>query len=263
MHRRPSICSACLAGLLALASTAVRAKTFQFDASHVPSVTLGASNTVSQWRSRVGNALLAPLHGPSNGWTRAVAQNLASGRGRIDFAVAGVASPLHAPDATGIVFYAFAVVRCEAAADLATLLDAPCSARFDPVAWPGDPWTLSTAQLDAEAAYAVNGVATNTFAGASGHQLVEVFWSAPVALDALYFGGAAASPAWNRAWSGELAELILLAAHPTAAERDALWFYANRKWGVPVAATGSGVADTLRSLGVLPGPLFASIVIVR
>ena len=242
---------------------ATRAETFQFDAAHAASLSLGASNTVAQWRSRAGDAILAPLHGPSNGWSHAAARDLETGRGRVDFAVPGVASPLQPANATGAVAYAFAVVRCAAPADFATLFDAPCSARFDATAWPGDPWTLSTVQLDAEAAYAVNGVATNAFAGSTGHQLIEVFWSVPVALDALYVGGAAATPAWSRAWPGELAELVFLAAHPDAAERDALWFYANRKWGVPVAASGAGVAETLRDLGVLPGPLFASIVTVR
>jgi hypothetical protein len=206
---------------------------------------------------------LAPVQGASNGWCHAVARALPANRRSVDLGVEGVASPFQAAGATGTVSYAFAVVRCEAPADFSTLLDAPCSARFEPVAWLDEPWAFSKSQITNTAAYAVNGAATNVFAGTSGLQLVEVFWNAPVAMGGLNVGGAAASPAWNRTWNGELAEILFLAATPTAPERDALWSYAALKWGVPVAATGSDVAETLRSLGVSAGSLYASIVLVR
>jgi hypothetical protein len=254
---------ALLAVAAAAAALAGRAETFQFDAAHAASLTVGTSNVVTEWRARRGSAVLAPVQGASNGWCHAVARALPANRRSVDLGVEGVASPFQAAGATATVSYAFVVVRCEAPADFSTLLDAPCSARFQPVAWPDEPWVLSTSQLTNTAAYAVNGAATNVFAGTSGFQLVEAFWPAPVAMGGLYVGGAAASPAWNRTWDGELADLVFLAATPTAGERDALWSYAALKWGVPVAATGTDVAETLRSLGVSPGSLYASIVLVK
>jgi hypothetical protein len=260
--RGATVCCLVVFGIASATPTA-RSETFQFDAAHAASLTVGTSNVVSEWRARNGSAVLAPVQGASNGWCHAVARALPANKRSVDLGAEGVASPFHAAGATGTVAYAFAVVRCEAPADFSTLLDAPCSARFQPVAWPDEPWVLSTSQLTNAAAYAVNGAATNVFAGTSGLQLVEVFWNAPVAMGGLYVGGAAASPAWNRTWDGELAELVFLAATPTAPERDALWSYAALKWGVPVAAAGSDVAETLRSLGVSPGSLYASIVLVR
>lgn len=255
---------AALLGVAALSTTlAAQAQTFQFDAAHGESLTLGPSGVVSEWRARAGAAALTPAQGSSNGWCHAVARTLSPGRRTLDLAVEGAASPFRAAGATGGVSYAFAVVRCEAPADPATLFDAPCSARLEPAPWPGDPWAFSAAQLAETAAYAVNGTATNAFAGSAGFQLVEVFWTAPAPLEALYVGGSPASPLWDRTWKGELAELVLLAAPPAPAERAALWSYAALKWGAPAPSGATGVRQTLDALGVSTGSLFASLVLVR
>jgi len=184
----------CVASLaLAAMLSSVRAQTVQYDADHPASLTVGVSSSVSEWRARGGGSPLEPTQGESNGWSRAVALALPSGRRSVDFGVAGVASPFHAAGATGTVTYAFAVVRCEAPADLSTLFDTSCSVRFEPVVWPGEPWAFSTSQLASTAAYAVNGASTNVFAGASGFQLVEVFWSVPTAMERC--GASASCPA--------------------------------------------------------------------
>ncbi len=234
----------------------------QFDASRPATLTLAACSAVMEWRAVRGGVSLAPVHLPSNGWSLAVALDGLDGRS-VDFSAEGVASPLHASGSADPVAYAFAVVRCQAPADLATLLDAPSPVRFAPTAWPDDPQLLDTSPLGGSADYAVNGVPTDVFTGADGFQLIEVAWDMPVLLEQIFVGNTPATPAWNRAWPGEIAELIVLPFVPDAEGRNALRFYAARKWGVPVTACGAGAVDTLLGLGVSPGTLFATLIKVR
>lgn len=241
-----------------------RAATLQFDAAHVASVTTGAFDIVSEWRSRDGSVALVPLHGASNGWSHATLRSFSARSRSLHFADGGSASPLHADTPDFAVAHVFAVIRCEAPADLSTLLDAPCSARFLSAAWDRPAlWEFAVSQLETTAEYAVNGVTTNVFTEAAGFQLVEASWIEAVPLSALYIGGVAASPLWRRAWAGEIAELVLLDRSPTSGEREALRRFAALKWGVPVSATDADAATLLRGLGVHTDGLFASVVKLR
>jgi hypothetical protein len=61
----------------------------------------------------------------------------------------------------------------------------------------------------------------------------------------------------------ELAELIFLGSTPSSAEREALGYYAARKWGAPVDASGANARETLDGMGVSHGTLFTLILIIR
>ena len=246
--------------LAAVCSASVFGQTLQFDASAAANNSSGTSNTVASWTSVRGGVVMSPAHGQSNGWTRAT---LVTGAWQgVNFAT-NTASPLHAEGATNTVAAAFAVVRCTEPADLGTLLDAPASARFATRHWPGEPRLLALSQLGSATLYRVNGVATNRLEAAEHYQLVEVSWPEPVALADIYVGGAVPSPAWRRAWPGELAELIFLGSTPSSAEREALGYYAARKWGAPVDASGTNAREALDGLGVSHGTLFTLILIIR
>ena len=227
------------------------------------------------WHPSKEGPALAPLHASGNGWASTIHTVAVGKRAAVSFdAVTDpVISPLSfATLPTQEVSYVFAVVR-SASLDyfLPTLIDAPgldVRLRRKPLT---QEWSFDAGMQgckpasETNFAIRVNGVDTRRFIPAQGFQLAEISFESPVALHELRIGGAAPRPQWRRHWRGEIGEMIFLSEAPTPQQRNALYRYASRKWGVPVAydVGGVNVAGTLREMGVDTGTLFANIIVIR
>ena len=237
------VCSSSLAGQTSLQ---YRSNNFVSDADS------------ATWPSVDGSLTLTSVHTATNGWV------LPEKIGRSVFFGNSVASPLGFSDpTTNTTAYVLAVVENVIPADLATLIDAPCSIRFLPNPF-NDDWFLFESQLTNSVNLFIDGIDTNSFSFANSPQLIEVSFDAPCSLNELYIGGSPATPLWNQNWSGGISELILLTEPPTDRQRNALCRYLSLKYGLNLkTAPDVSIASVLTTLGINAGCTFNSVLLVR
>ena len=211
------------------------------------------------WDAVDGNSVMTSVHAVTNDWSLAIKE------GGTVFFNNGVSSPLGFPDsATSNVSYAFAVVECAEAVDHATLIDAPCSLRFIPIAFSNDDAYFYESQLTNAVALSINATQTNSFMPTATFQLIEAAFDSPTPLNELYIGGAPATAVWTQSWSGGIAELILLSETPTEEQLNALRRYLAIKYGLAVPTESDGaIVSTLTAMGVDIAGLFNSVFLVR
>jgi len=255
MRKRPSHTFAVFTAALTLAAAASHASVvWQYE---------GAGVSSNEWRAaRAGSSLMA-LHGAGNGWAFAEVKQV--GKIKTVQFDQGVTAFAFQHDATNRVAVAYAVVRCETAAEMATLLDAPrnvCVRLKSAWNWEST-WQWQKEQLGYRAAYRVNGSDTARFDPLPVFQLVEVRFETPPMMRELYVGNAAASPFWQRHWRGDIAELLFLTREPTEHEQHAIYNYIRLKWGIPLTYGKVDTVKILDALGIRRGSLFSTILMVR
>lgn len=215
----------------------------------------------ADWRATRGGAVLRAVHPATNGWGAACTD-----RGGVSFAgTNGVASPLEFdPATTGAVSRVLVVADCTEARPWSALLDAPVGAALAPRAFDWQFARFATSNCLGVVAVSVDGVAGAAMPTNGTLHLVEVAFPEPVAASELYLGGHPATPAWDRAWRGCVFEALFCFGEPSAADADALRAYLSLRWalGLPFAHPPD-IATRLRALGVDPGALYTTILILR
>ena len=107
------------------------------------------------------------------------------------------------------------------AADLATLVDAPETARLRLVSDGSRQTEPGAAELSL----------TRQFIPQQW-QVVAVDFESPADLTEMFFGGTAGRPAWNRGWRGEIAEIVGFNTPPDADVRAGVANYLSIRWGL-------------------------------
>jgi len=107
------------------------------------------------------------------------------------------------------------------AADLATLADAPETARLRLVSDGSRQTEPGAAELSL----------TRQFIPQQW-QVVAVDLESPADLTEMFFGGTAGRPAWNRGWRGEIAEIVGFNTPPDADVRAGVANYLSIRWGL-------------------------------
>ena len=136
------------------------------------------------------------------------------------------------------------------AADLATLADAPETARLRLVS----DGIRQTEPTPAEQSLTLQFIPLQW-------QLVAVDFGSPANLPEMFFGGTAGRPVWNRCWQGELAEVVGFNTPPDAELRAGVANYLAIRWGLgPHPASPSqrraAIEAGLEHYGLVWGSLF-------
>ena len=214
------------------------------------------------WRATRGGATLSAVHPATNGWVAAFAD-----RGGVSFAgTNGVASPMEFNNApTGAVAWVLIVADCTEARPWSALLNAPVGAAFAPRAFEWDLVRFATSTCLGGVEVSVDGTAGAAMPTNGTPHLVEVAFQEPVAADELYLGGHPATPAWDRAWQGRVFEALFFCfGDPSATDADALRAYLSLRWALGLSfPSAPDIVARLRALGVDPGSLYATILILR
>lgn len=215
----------------------------------------------ADWRATRGGAVLRAVHPATNGWGAAVVD-----RGGVSFAVTnGVASPLEFdPATTGAVARVMVVADCAEARPWSALLDAPVGAALAPRAFEWEVVRFATSNCLGAAMVSVDGVAGAAMPTNGTPHLVEFAFAEPVAASNLYLGGHPATTAWDRAWRGRVFEALFCFGEPSAADADVLRAYLSLRWRLGLSFEHPpDIAMRLRALGVDPGALYTTILILR
>jgi len=112
----------------------------------------------------------------------------------------------------------------------------------------------------------VNGTNDTEFFPSQGFQLVEVKFAPKAELLKIRLGGVIPTYLWKNEWQGGIGEIIFLTENPTFEEREALKFYAHKRWRVDVTPPDMDsrhAADILKSLEIVHGFVVSTLIIVR
>jgi hypothetical protein len=134
----------------------------------------------------------------------------------------GIPSPVCFTNAPGISVRTVILAARGSAADMATLIDAPETARLRTASdewWPGLETTAAERSL------------TERFLPGPW-QVVEADFGAAVNLARLSFGGSSGHPGWLRNWRGEIAEIVCFGAPPDGNVRAGVAHYLALRWGI-------------------------------
>jgi len=130
-------------------------------------------------------------------------------------------SPVCFPNVAAVTVQTLMLVTRGDAADLATLVDAPETARLRPVSDGGRQTEPGAAEQSL----------TRQFVPRQW-QVVAVDFESPADLTEMFFGGTAGRPAWNRGWRGEIAEVVGFNTPPDADVRAGVANYLSIRWGL-------------------------------
>lgn len=138
------------------------------------------------------------------------------------------------------------------AADLATLLDAPETARL---------WLISDGSQQTEPG-AVEQSLTQQFIPQQW-QLVAVNFVMPINLSEMVFGGTAGRPVWNRGWRGEIAEIVGFNTPPDADIRAGVANYLAIRWGLGPNPASPEQRQTAIDAGLDYGLVWGSVLFLK
>ena len=179
-----------------------------------------------------------------------------AGQGRIVFqsSVGGAGFPVWFGNAPDTAVQSVIVATMASAADLATLIDAPETARIR-VAQEGGALPGMTAAEESLTAQ----FRPDTW------MVAEVDFESPVPLASLAFGDTAGRPQWERRWRGQIAEIVCLDAPPSADVRAGVANYLAARWGFRGPQYGATAAQRQAAIdaGLNYGVVWGTLIIVR
>lgn len=188
------------------------------------------------------------------GWSAPLAVAVTPALGALSFAggATNPASPVCFSGTEAVTVQTLMIAARGEAADLATLVDAPETARLRLIHDGGQPVATS----------AVEQSLTDQFIPQQW-QLVAVDFGTPAPLAGLFFGGTAGRPAWDRRWRGELAEVVGFSAPPDAELRAGVANYLSIRWGLGSHPATPEQRAAAISAGLRYGLVWGSVLIVK
>lgn len=171
----------------------------------------------------------------------------------------GCLSPVHFPDMTNTTASTVMLVARGNVADLATLIDAPETARLRVVpAWfpePPDMTALEHALTEA--------VTPEPWEEPDRWKMLEVDFEESADLAGLFFGGTAGDSDWLRGWRGEIAELVAFDVPPDGDTRAGVANYLAVRWGFGGYPATFAQRDAARAAGLNSGIVWGSVIIIK
>lgn len=138
------------------------------------------------------------------------------------------------------------------AADLATLVDAPETARLRLVSDGSRQTEPGAAELSL----------TRQFIPQQW-QVVAVDFESPADLTEMFFGGTAGRPAWNRGWRGEIAEIVGFNTPPDADVRAGVANYLSIRWGLALHPASPEQRRAAIDAGLSYGLVWGSVLLLK
>jgi len=138
------------------------------------------------------------------------------------------------------------------AADLATLVDAPETARLR---------LVSDGSRQTEPG-AVEQSLTRQFVPQQW-QLIAVDFGTPTNLSGMVFGGTAGRPGWNRSWQGEIAEIVGFNTLPDTDLRAGVANYLSIRWGLDPYPASPGQRQAAINAGLDYGLVWGSVLFLK
>jgi hypothetical protein len=164
-----------------------------------------------------------PAFAGEPGWTTPAVVPATPKLGALSFGGTGpgVPSPVCFTNLPEVSVQTVVLATRGSAVDLATLVDAPETARLRiaPDGFPAPGMTAAERVL-------TEGLIPGQW------QIAEIDFSGPAPLASLFFGGTAGRPEWQRNWRGEIAEIVCFGTPPNADVRAGVANYLSIRWGV-------------------------------
>ena len=172
---------------------------------------------------------------------------------------AGCPSPVRFPGMTNIAVCTVLFAARGDAADLATLVDAPETARLRIV----PAWHLEPPDVTALERALTEAVVPERWEVPGRWKVLAVDFAEPADLAGLFFGGGAGRPGWLRNWRGEIAELAAFDAPPDKDTRAGVANYFAIRWGFGGYPATHTQRDAARAAGLHSGVVWGSVLIIK
>ena len=196
-----------------------------------------------------------------SGWAAPVAVPVTSRLAALSFAEGGAncPSPVYFPDMTNTTVSAVMLVARGNLADLATLADAPETARLRVVPeWSPEPPDITMIER------ALTEAVTPGRREEPGRwKVLEVDFGEPADMAGLFLGGTAGEPVWVRGWRGEIAELVAFDAPPDGDMRAGVANYLAIRWGLGGYPATFAQRDAAKAAGLHYGVAWGSVLIIK
>jgi hypothetical protein len=189
------------------------------------------------------------------GWSLPVAVPAAPKLSALSFAgnATNPVSPVRFSNiATGSTIQTLMLVTRGAAADLATLVDAPETARL----------RLASDNSRQTVPGAAEVSLTQQFIPQQW-QLVTLDFEAPATVSEMVFGGTAGRPVWNRGWQGEIAEVVGFDTPPDADVRAGVANYLSIRWKLAPSPASPGQRQAAIDAGLHYGLVWGSVIFLK
>jgi hypothetical protein len=164
----------------------------------------------------------------------------------------GTPSPVRFADTEEVAVQTLILATRGDPADLATLIDAPATARLRIAADGGREAEMSGAERSLTEQFLPDRWLT-----------VEIDFETPENLPGLFFGGSAGRPEWSRNWRGEIAEIVGFGTPPDAAARAGVANYLSLRWGFGGHPATPGQRQAAIDAGLRYGLVWGSVVIIK
>ncbi|MEI7901196.1 MAG: hypothetical protein WCK89_13165 [bacterium] len=161
-------------------------------------------------------------------------------------------SPVCFADTATVTVQTLILVTRGAAADLATLTDAPESARLRITAAEGQEPEMSGPER----------LLTEQFLP-DRWLTVGIDFETPADLPGLFFGGSAGRPEWFRNWRGEIAEIVGFDTPPDADVRAGVANYLSLRWGFGGHPATSAQRQAAINAGLHYGNVWSTLLILK
>lgn len=163
-----------------------------------------------------------------------------------------VPSPVSFPNANTITVQTLILTARGNSTDLATLVDAPMTARLR---------IASAGSLEPEMSVVERSL-TEQFQP-DRWLVVGIDFDAPTNLPSLYFGGSSGRPEWSRNWKGEIAEIVGFNTLPSADLRAGVANYLAIRWGFGGHPATPEQRQAAIDAGLSYGTVWGTVLIIR
>lgn len=196
----------------------------------------------------------AVAFGGETGWESPSAVPVTSELESLSFdgCVTNVPSPVCFPGATNITVQTLMLAARGDSADLATLADAPETARLRIAAEGAQEPEMTEAERSLTEQFQPDRWLT-----------VGIDLETPTNLPALFFGGSAGRPEWSRNWRGEIAEIVGFSTPPSADVRAGVANYLSIRWGFGGHPATPEQRQAAIDAGLDYGRTWGSVILIR